>query len=67
MNESQAVRRYCVRAGTVAGYHPANHTSTLNRRLIGAETAGATQLVVLGAVETGRGESPVKVIKACRT
>ena len=53
MNESQ---RYCVRAGDVVGYHPANHTGTLNKRLIGPETVGAKRLeVVLGVVEKGRG------------
>ncbi len=36
MNESQAVRRYCVRAGAVAAYHPANHTGTLKLRSLGA-------------------------------
>lgn len=56
MNESQ---RYCVRAGDVVGYHPANHTGTLNKRLIGPETVGAKQLeVVLGVVEKGRGTEP---------
>ena len=59
MSESQVTKRYCVRAGEVAGYHPANHTGTLNRRLIGPETVGATQLeVVLGVVEKGRGADP---------
>jgi mannose-6-phosphate isomerase-like protein (cupin superfamily) len=50
---------YCVRADEVAGYHPANHTGTLNRRLIGPETVGAKQLeVVLGVVNKGRGAEP---------
>ena len=41
--------RYFVRAADVPPYHPANHTGTVNRRLIGAENVGASQLeVVLG-------------------
>ena len=52
-------QRYCVRADEVPGYHPANHTGTLNRRLIGPETVGAKQLeVVLGVVNKGRGAEP---------
>ena len=43
MSESEISRRYCIRANEVAGYHPANHTGTLHRRLIGPETVGATQ------------------------
>ena len=31
MSETQVSNRYCVRADAVAGYHPANHTGTLNR------------------------------------
>lgn len=51
--------RYVVRSGEVPGYHPANHTGTLNRRLIGAETVGAKQLeVVLGVIEKGKGALP---------
>ena len=33
--------RYFVREDEIAGYHPANHTGTLNKRLIGPETGGA--------------------------
>lgn len=51
--------KYFVRAQDVPGYHPANHTGTLNRRLIGPETVGAQQLeVVLGVVEKGKGAQP---------
>jgi mannose-6-phosphate isomerase-like protein (cupin superfamily) len=43
----------------VDAYSPANHTGTVNRRLIGAETVGAQQLeVVLGIVEKGKGAQP---------
>ena len=51
--------RYFVRAADVPAYHPANHTGTVNRRLIGAENVGARQLeVVLGVVEKGKGALP---------
>jgi quercetin dioxygenase-like cupin family protein len=51
--------RYFVRAADVPAYHPANHTGTVNRRLIGAENVGASKLeVVLGVVEKGKGALP---------
>lgn len=51
--------RYFVRAQDVPAYRPANHTGTINRRLIGRENAGAEQLeVVLGTIEKGRGALP---------
>jgi mannose-6-phosphate isomerase-like protein (cupin superfamily) len=51
--------RYFVRADEVPPYHPANHTGTVNRRLIGAENVGASKLeVVLGVVEKGKGALP---------
>ena len=59
MSESQATDRYFVRANKIASYRPANHTGTLNRRLIGPETVSATQLeMVLGVVEKGRAAEP---------
>jgi mannose-6-phosphate isomerase-like protein (cupin superfamily) len=52
-------RRYFVHTEDVAGYHPANHTGTLNRRLIGPETVGAKHLeVVHGTIEKGKGALP---------
>ncbi len=52
-------RNYFVKADSVRPYAPANHTGTVNRRLIGPETVGATQLeVVLGTVEKGKGALP---------
>jgi len=39
--------RYFVREAEVPGYHPANHTGTLNKRLIGPDTVGARQIEVL--------------------
>jgi quercetin dioxygenase-like cupin family protein len=51
--------RYFVKAADVPPYHPANHTGTVNRRLIGAENVGASKLeVVLGVVEKGKGALP---------
>ena len=51
--------RYFVRGAEVPGYHPANHTGTTNRRLIGPETVGAKGVeVVLGTIERGQGALP---------
>lgn len=51
--------RYFIREADVPPYHPANHTGTTNRRLIGAETVGARQLEVLvGVMEKGQGALP---------
>jgi quercetin dioxygenase-like cupin family protein len=52
-------RRFFVRAGEVPAYHPANHTGTTNRRLIGPETVGAKNVeVLLGVIEKGAGAAP---------
>jgi len=49
-------KRFFVRAADVPAYHPANHTGTTNRRLIGAENVGAKNVeVVLGVIEKGSG------------
>jgi quercetin dioxygenase-like cupin family protein len=51
--------RYFVRQQDVTPYHPANHTGTVNRRLIGAENVGAKNIeVVLGVVEKNQGALP---------
>ncbi|MBM3407928.1 MAG: cupin domain-containing protein [Betaproteobacteria bacterium] len=51
--------RYLVRASDVPGYHPANHTGTTNRRLIGPENVGAKQVeMLLGVIEKGQGALP---------
>ncbi|MFN0316444.1 MAG: cupin domain-containing protein [Burkholderiales bacterium] len=51
--------RYFVRQQDVTPYHPANHTGTVNRRLIGAENVGAKNLeIVLGVVEKNKGALP---------
>lgn len=48
--------RYVVRHQDVKPYSPANHEETVNRRLVGRETVGATCLeVVLGVVGKGGG------------
>jgi quercetin dioxygenase-like cupin family protein len=48
--------RYFVRPEDVPSYHPANHTGTTNRRLIGGENVGARNVeVVLGVIEQGQG------------
>ncbi|TSA17393.1 MAG: cupin domain-containing protein [Betaproteobacteria bacterium] len=59
MTEQNSVRNYFVNQGSVAPYHPANHTGTTNYRLIGPETVGATAVeVVLGVIEKGKGALP---------
>jgi len=52
-------RQYFVLPEEVRAYSPANHTGTVNRRLIGPETVGATQMEVLhGTIERGSGALP---------
>lgn len=52
-------RRYHVREADVPGYHPANHTGTLNRRLISRETVGAESVeMLIGTIEKGSGALP---------
>jgi mannose-6-phosphate isomerase-like protein (cupin superfamily) len=52
-------RQYFVRADEVPGYSPANHTGTVNRRLIGPETVGAQHLeMLLGHLEKGGAALP---------
>jgi mannose-6-phosphate isomerase-like protein (cupin superfamily) len=59
MTSSNVQSRYFIRAGETPGYHPANHTGTLNRRLIGRENVGATQIeMVHGTIEPGKGALP---------
>ena len=51
--------KYIVRGADVKPYSPANHTGTMNRRLIGRETVRAKALeVVLGPVSKGHGALP---------
>lgn len=54
-----AKSRYFVRQEDAPAYHPANHTGTVNRRLIGPQNVGAKNLeVVLGVIEKGKGALP---------
>jgi quercetin dioxygenase-like cupin family protein len=57
MNEASA-RRYFVRPEDVAPYHPANHTGTTNRRLIGNNVGAERLEVVLGTIAPGAGALP---------
>lgn len=51
--------RYVIRPDEVRSYHPANHSGTLNKRLIGRETVGARRLeMVLGVIQPGQGALP---------
>jgi len=48
-----------VRPEDVTPFHPANHTGTVNRRLIGRGNVGAKNIeVVLGVIEKGEGALP---------
>ena len=52
-------RNYFVNIAELTGYSPANHTETVNKRVIGPETVGANQLeVVLGHVRKNTGALP---------
>ncbi len=59
MARQDSPANYFVNQQSVTPYHPANHTGTVNRRLIGAGNVGATQVeVVLGVIEKGKGALP---------
>ncbi len=47
-----------IREGDVAGYRPAGHTGTVNRRLVGPEQGSRHLEVVLGTIDPGQGASP---------
>lgn len=50
---------WLIKEAQIPGYHPANHTGTLNRRLISRETVGAQNVeVLLGVIEKGKGALP---------
>jgi quercetin dioxygenase-like cupin family protein len=50
---------YFVRPSDVSPYSPANHTGTVNRRLIGRENVGANNIeMVHGTIEPGQGALP---------
>ena len=51
--------KYFIGHDDVPSYHPANHTGTTNRRLIGRENVGARNVeVVHGTIEPGQGALP---------
>jgi quercetin dioxygenase-like cupin family protein len=59
MPETGTKSRYFIRTVDAKPYSPANHTGTVNRRLIGAQNVGAKNIeVVLGTIEPGRGALP---------
>ncbi len=48
--------RYVIRAGEAPAYRPAHHSGTVNRRLVGPDTVGATRLEILqGTIQPGEG------------
>ena len=52
-------RRYFINAAEVAPCEPANHTGTVNRRLVGPDTVGSHQLEILeGTIQPGQGALP---------
>ena len=54
-HESETHPAWLVREADVPGYHPANHTGTLNRRLIGPDTVGSRHVeVLLGVIGARR-------------
>ena len=53
---------WLVREADVPGYHPANHTGTLNRRLIGPDTVGSRHVeVLLGVIEKARAPCRMRI------
>jgi mannose-6-phosphate isomerase-like protein (cupin superfamily) len=51
--------KWLVREKDVQPYSPANHTGTVNRRLIGPQTVGSKHVeVLLGTIEKGQGALP---------
>ena len=54
-------RNYFVKASDARPYSPANHTGTVNRRIISPETVGAKSMeVLLGVATKGNGATPHK-------
>lgn len=51
--------KWLIRESDIVGYSPANHTGTVNRRLISPETVGSKHVeVLLGTIEKGKGALP---------
>ena len=50
---------WLIRERDVSGYHPVNHTGTLNQRLISPAIVGSKHIkVLLGVIEKGQGALP---------
>lgn len=50
------VKPFVIKESDIEGYSPANHTGTLNKRLISQETVGAKSVeMLLGTIEPGQG------------
>ena len=50
---------WLIKEAAIPGYHPANHTGTLNRRLISRDTVGAKHVeVLIGVIEKNQGALP---------
>jgi quercetin dioxygenase-like cupin family protein len=48
-----------IRSAELPGYGPANHTGTVNKRLISPKTNGSKHIeMVLGSIEKGHGGAP---------
>jgi len=51
-----STKRYFVSPDDVPGYSPANHSGTVNKRLVSPDTVGAKSLeVILGVASKGKG------------
>lgn len=51
--------KWIIKEKSISGYQPANHTGTINRRLISPETVGSTGIeVLLGTIEKNQGALP---------
>jgi uncharacterized RmlC-like cupin family protein len=58
-NGEPVASRYVVREQDAQPYHPANHTGTTNRRLIGRTTVGAARMeMLIGVIERNAGALP---------
>ena len=56
---SNPLPKWLIKEANVTGYHPANHTGTLNKRLISQDTVGAKHVeVLLGIIEKNQGALP---------
>ena len=56
---SNPLPKWLIKEANVTCYHPANHTGTLNKRLISQDTVGAKHVeVLLGIIEKNQGALP---------